>query len=1717
MRTNKLLKLVLMFIAILLILCISNNVKAANKFWVEHVPGQNPTDCTQQQGNPVYFFCRNEQTPWNWYTHDPSKFCIPKSRDVFKEREKIDLDPSISFGLYTLQQKGWSLKDNLELVQNLIWGSVKYPGNTCEGGNASLYDSSEDVIRRADQYGMFYHDLLGGGDLKIEVDKESIENAKVHINQPEKTAIIGPYLLKLENQASEEAMQNLWDELAGKNKEAYGDWLPPFAEYEMEIDGSGEKKIFLDEKGEEVKFPKFNEKFYIKFDLDKEAEKVHAKIKIKYIKKATGVAYGYISDEDETRIHAYAVTDTWYSAPAEQGSAAAEEALSMVGTIGYVGNLGGEFLPWTSPVKLVHGGGEGSNTVHKVGSDVLTYDFSDFWNKMKPYRVEGSGDVDDCWYKASGYQPKGTINVYDETGNNPEGYDYLAITDSVSGDGDTTDGTDAIALVNWATKEKPKYIVTYDGKFTEDGIFDSSGSADSFYEKKTYIEDKSEEVDVGEPYQDEDGEWQQDTETNYYYEIDGTRYEEYSDAEAEANKWENIGECRKITIKQCFKKVEFFFSPTEEGKLQPQVVIPEINVTVTPAEIEIDLKEKNVTIIIGGFTWMNNPENKGVPSSRYNAGSDEIYAGMEVELFRVEEGSNNEGGTSMGTVLTGKEGCYRFVKLKPLYKYYVRFKYNGQLYQANPNQNNIAWDGGYSNADEIDRTEFNRQFQTIDSTPANYGGKRAYPYKQRITKDNANTFEKIWGGDKGDITGSFRKVATDTSGTVITKNDGDIDKRGSDDGSYDNGAFNAVSGQVAQYIKDCMIYAKTDTYPLEDQFVVADLKNPPEGKKTENIGPLKFDYLYTKGSDQARNVDFGVYRRKTSEVRIQKDLYSARIISNGKEHTYIYNKRDPGTLTTPEGTWEIPMREMYTKQIRPSSYYYEGDKEIKDLQVYVTYRIHVGNAGMVPVTINEIVDYYDNDQYKFQWANTDPKAKVKGMETRGEDLSTTGNSMGSGFKSKLYLIDKITLAPGTLSKPIYVTFKVNTIDDNNRRLKIDIVNYNIVEIDGYSTEEGIVDTFSNPGNLEQGDVNEQGDIINKVAFEPDTDTAPGLTLTLSSDDRKISGNVFEDLRDTDVYGAIIGNGRRGDEEKAISGVKVELIELMQNVDDEEGLHQTGYRGERTALKRTAENPEKEPKVEPFITTSGNDGTYSFMGVPPGDFYVKFTYGDKVVCNGKVYNGQDFKSTTYQRDMSQIGTYDIPAYSPSASGTKQDNPTYTDLESLYYYNITEADNHPSNSDAKDIWSKREEINTYSKGSDGKNLLNHRAEELKRNSDPSVDWHGKTTKDMIAQTGVIDMEVEYDGLGRHMENQNEDEYNESIRVYHIDNVNLGLVERPRAQLKLNKEIVNLKIALSNGNVIFNTNQSINNLYFAQHQGHSVKYENTNNITKKLLTSFRIGDNSETSPELIQAYMDEELIAGANIQATYMMTVENVGEIDYKDPKFYYTGEVEDRTKENISKTSANEVIDYVSNLIEYDARLQASDDLWKVKNTNQLVKSSTLNNKNEIIVTGNTEEDLVNRKWLNRLVTYNRLITTESLKEEDLVPSLASDRGTSSKSTTLVLTKTLANTSGDDEFIYNNLSEIISTSNEQGRRMQFSISGNQEMADQSIKTNNADQDAKTSIKVIKPSEIDADSAQKIVILPPTGENKNYVPIIVTLISALAIVALGIVAVRKILGIK
>ena len=321
--------------------------------------------------------------------------------------------------------------------------------------------------------------------------------------------------------------------------------------------------------------------------------------------------------------------------------------------------------------------------------------------------------------------------------------------------------------------------------------------------------------------------------------------------------------------------------------------------------------------------------------------------------------------------------------------------------------------------------------------------------------------------------------------------------------------------------------------------------------------------------------------------------------------------------------------------------------------------------------------------------------------------------------------------------------------------------------------------------------------------------------------------------------------------------------------------------------------------------------------------------------------------------------------------------------------------------------------------------------------------KNTK-MVAQTGVIRMQSEYNTTETKMDfeenmtmknegfigteegipenllnyygkevNVKDDKYKHEI----VDNVDLGLVERPEAQLRLDKKVTNVKIVLAEGETLFDTSKSVNNLYFGMHKGH--KYY----TIKNRLRDVTIGNNTKSSPELIQAYMDGELLKGATLDISYEFTIDNVGEVDYLDKQFYYIGTPKWTEGWNIARTNADEVLDYVSDNIRFDYNVNSTyDDVlidhdkqqlkteysklsWKVKGAVPSNASETLSSgdysyyyiyplginsfDNAKLPTGvsnsvainaasnNKNDDLINREYLPDVLSYDTLITTKAL--------------------------------------------------------------------------------------------------------------------------------------------
>ncbi len=1659
--------------------------------------------------NDAYLFCIDHLRSY-WIENVSGMDASSREID-YSYNKDIKLEQSVAFAIYTaIQTNNW----DEEAIQQIIWASDQYKDSEKFQGmllDYAVKDSNNTLKSklqaRAEQYAQFYYGILNK-DGKIEFSSTS-DKCRVLVDSVNDYYTVGPYKLDVKTtglDSTPEAKTIFYNELARINE--YSD-IVPFASFEITgIDGTSIK--ILDKNGKEIQFPGFGKEFYIRFKPNQGVTKINPGIGIKYIKEVDGTGSVYIGSK---------------------------------GTVeGYINDVN------------------------------LRLEVSD---NFDPANIPGN-----IFDEQFGMALTGTLT---DKGNEFASMDLKIINCEV------TDGTDS-----W-----------------EDPIYDSNGRITGYQHHYYYVKSFKYKAEIEIPTR--------------LQELIKIGIEASADAGIRAE-WKDEGEVKVAVVAK-----EDYGSPL--------------------------MGAKSFLMELGGNVWQDLGEVKTLIISGVRSANDTPFAGMEVRLY-------DENNNLVATTITDANGKYHFSNLNPLIKYYVKFVYNGQLYQTTYYKNNLT--GGYSNGQDISRDSFNSRFGKIDSTPKNYkiNGQwhKSYGLQTKLARDNGEYIEngkdnegKIIALTYGDAwnqflkyvvsQGSYDKAYTELTKWLQSKGVGSVDCAG-----------------VVTFIKDCMIEATTHVddpltsgtslvqYPVYDRFVLEDLNNPPDNVETVTFGQGEvYSYLYTKKSDQSRYVDFGITERENEEVKLEKDVYKATVIVNGKSQEYKYAKKDANN----DGTWNIEVRAAdelyngayaYSREVRPSEYLYNDESTpAKNIQVYVTYRIIVLNASpTLDASINEIVDYYDADQYTFDGTlnangtytlNTYNRYDENGNVTETYVNSFIGDKKGNKLpNSNLVVSNKTSFADREANKTLsngnynysslyitgiksasgsdrltpgetvtmYLTFKVNN-DPATGKVKLDqdlnagtvtVGKRNIAEINGYSTyygpnasipnylqqnngrvdasvsgkTAGIIATQSKAGSLQAVDLTNEGDLRSSTTsqvenrLETDTDKAPNIKVIIKNtenDSRILSGYVYEDERNVTNDKAVVGNGKHEDGETLINGVKVELVELVQNVDNN-GIFLGNYIGEKVwgtttfdydgngQLVKVSENNDRYfsgigsskviltgPGI--FHVSSdniGNNGTYAFKSVPAGDFYIRFTYGDhedtvllnnensvntligKKGLNAKSYNGQDYKSTTYQTEINQDTSYNgIRGYKDYES---QNENNWSNKSSMYYYDIGASANVQGASDAKDVYSYREKVNNWSMGANDKTLLNNRAEildsfeslgtyeyssieEQRKAQEEKINQLKQNTA-MVAETGIIDTEIEYNT--RATENQG----NNNKIDYTIGDIDLGLQERPKAQLKLNKEITNFKLILANRQPLFDTTQSVNNLFFAQHNGHSVKYNGFR------LDGYEVARNSKELPELIQAYMDEELIAGATIEATYDISVQNVGEVDYLDKQFYYTGKsLYPNDAGKVSTTNAKEIIDYVSNLARFDENYQDVDSNWKVTNAQDIIKSSTLQDNGELLVDeSKLDSDLVNRAYLPQASTYNTMITTDKLSSE-LLPALF-DEDNSTSSTKLVISALLSNT-GEGNFVYNNLAEIVATSNSQGRKMAYSISGNQEMSDQSL-GDDASEEIYTTIDLVTPSEIDADSSQKIVILPPTGENRNYVLVIMLAAAAIMILVAGVLFIKKII---
>lgn len=1023
------------------------------------------------------------------------------------------------------------------------------------------------------------------------------------------------------------------------------------------------------------------------------------------------------------------------------------------------------------------------------------------------------------------------------------------------------------------------------------------------------------------------------------------------------------------------------------------------------------------------------------------------------------------------------------------------------------------------------RQTFNNRFAEIGASPKNYISKNTLGISTYLVEEEGIYYNKSY--TRLELMGYTLKKTSKGVAYVQDKIqlvDGyKYNKYGTLDYD-DNGAITSEwsEGLISQKIKEFIVANRH--YPNEAEKVriyrsiVGDMNDNEAWNKLQFIEDCKMSALTkspfnsgieyyptnknaTFGTDLLTNyVNLGLWRRQEFNAQLTKDVVevtttntkngnSDKTVFNGKTYALdsIKDYINDYTNAIKDNNGKINLAKQYADSQQGiyinrlnAQYYYNKyyDRPIKqseymgqrNLEVEIKYRITVYNLSQsLETQITEVVDYYDDSlQLTSAVVNTNGKniSKDKSSAVSESIYGQVTEKSFPGFNKVYIRLQNKQLATGE-GITIDLTYKVKRMALQGFEGYINIgEKTNIAEINGYktyysantstpnrhgaiignnTTVAGLVDVNSTPGNLETIEEITNG-VIN---FEDDSDkTTATLTITDDGDDptppdnpnnptpidstNTISGCVWEDNNK---------NGIRDSGEEKIAGVKVALCKKYERDDGTQqvaGDEKLGWIKEYNDKLKLYNKEYIYKSVGEY--TTGEDGTYSFEVKEPGDYYVLFGYGldDATVLtndednetykvlverrgkNEKSYNGQDYKSTIFQAGFEN--GYDI------------ENVDYD--KSLNEAHVSKA---------IDDWDRVKEVNKYSKIQ-----TNHIAEVLASPTKVPTylgeqygsDLMGRLVDELTTNTWKIAKTQKIKIEGRRGGEK-------------IENVDLGLVERPITQLQITNNVENVKVTLSDGSIVFDATQT------AEAKGNEIK-----NVIWK---SNRIATKGITGG-FIQLYLDEELMYGATIQITYKMQIneKNDDYVEYEGLEYYAKG----RTNSGIKvESKAKKLVCYIPNKMQFN-KTQSGD--W-----------NAITDINEIIPAEEKDGENIN----NNLVNYRLKDTISS--QSNTISKIEADNINNAYLNNNMLTISQLITKESAQGGYECKVEIVELENAVGRRMETSIVGNFNPAND-------------------PVENDEAKAEDVAVMPPFGIGQVFYYILTIVIAGMLVV--GIIFIKK-----
>lgn len=681
-----------------------------------------------------------------------------------------------------------------------------------------------------------------------------------------------------------------------------------------------------------------------------------------------------------------------------------------------------------------------------------------------------------------------------------------------------------------------------------------------------------------------------------------------------------------------------------------------------------------------------------------------------------------------------------------------------------------------------------------------------------------------------------------------------------------------------------------------------------KGKDNESKYGLSYlaTKFYNENSYTLENVNLGIKGLPDTPFTVSENLAYVDVKLKGYNYRYIYGGIGEKAEIVPTVKWQSKTdKECYTREFYPSDVLYENPVDkTQELQAYVTYRIDVTNNTNIDVpylyqekslNVTRVLNKYDTNRYELSDNNWETTKENGIARMKDEYLQ---KQYYEKFSTEIAEANGISNEKDKNNKYAYITFKIK--EDKIKEL--------------LAHPEGTIEEFPTTAHVTafhkytRIDSSWENNLTKTQTHYTREDSkqeaAPYLGIDLMEKNRTISGKVFED-QNSKTNGELVGNGMYDQNENKVQGVKVELGNYNAN---KEFVPTDLYEMIEYNNRRVAKTDEKGNLVKAVATTDA-EGKYSFEGVVPGEYLIRYTYGDgtqKIVDS----QGKELKEVSSNKYKSTIVTSDI---------RKVFETSYEPTKAIWYLGIKDNLNL-----AIDDLELRKQL------SDGKyELTASKLQDIE-------------SRNITAQTAEISIPIHYTDK---TEGKWSNDYPNELGY-----MNFGIIEIPRTRLNIGKKITYIKLTNQQGATLSEGNPATQNIAYTtdldkKTKGGStyvkVEVDNVYGGTLEIKYEITVENNSDLD------YIEDNYYKYGDTENATEKKVDIKEIYDYLDPKLLYIADKETKGIETINlETYRNQVDDKipaeVKQVLSLIKELEEENDLQfkeilRVSNIGQLSSS------------------------------------------------------------------------------------------------------------------------------------------------------------------------------------